>query len=293
MATGLEGIPLGNLTKGGYTRLATFMGEHPEVAVFKRFSYLNTLALLHMQAELSVLEKELQDQVKKDLSDPDRAVYDRDWRDLRSSASCDDNEGSQQWELSQKVTKLVRDYGEALVLQYELRRIGSPTAPELKSLRGWMEFGHMGNIWLSGPDREIWKDKSLSELVCLRPDEGRGAFVRFISRKPLQWYHYTLGHLFRKPNSNESQGDTVCYSPRGLTRLEAVVSTAIVSLLPTAAIAVLYVMTNMTQRLIMIGVFQLVFAVGAGLFTNGRMIEIFASTAAFAAIQVVFVGSAT
>ncbi|KAK7984896.1 hypothetical protein PG996_005869 [Apiospora saccharicola] len=267
MATGLEGIPLGNPTKGGYTRLATFMGEHPEVAVFKRFSYLNTLALLHMQAELSVLEKELQDQVKKDLSDPDKAVYDRDWRDLRSSASCDDNEGSQQWELSQKVTKLVRDYG-------------SPTESEVGSLRGWMKYGHMGNMWLIGPDQDVWKDNDLSELICPRPDEGHGAFARFISHKPLKWYHYTLGHLFRKPDSSTSNGETVYYSPRGLTRLEAVFSTALASLLPTVAIAVLYVMTNMTQRLIMIGVFQLIFAIGAGVFTNGRMIEIFASTAA-------------
>lgn len=110
MATGLDGVPLDNLAKGGYTRLAAFMGAHPEIAVFKRFSYVNTLGLLHMQAELSVLEKELRDQVMIDSSDPNRAVYDRDWRDLSGSDSCSD-EGSQQWELSQKATKLVRDYG--------------------------------------------------------------------------------------------------------------------------------------------------------------------------------------
>ena len=60
-----------------------------------------------------------------------------------------------------------------------------------------MNFGHMGNMWLSGPDREVWKDNDLSELICPRPDEGHGAFARFISHKPLKWYHYTLGYLFR------------------------------------------------------------------------------------------------
>ena len=84
----------------------------------------------------------------------------------------------------------------------------------------------------------------------------------------------------KKAASSVSNGETVYYSPRGLTRFEAVLSTALASLLATAAIAALYVMTNMAQRLIMIGVFQMTFAVGAGVFINGRMIEIFASTAA-------------
>ncbi|KAK7962243.1 uncharacterized protein PG986_003068 [Apiospora aurea] len=199
MATGLDGIPLGNSTRGGYTRLASFMGDYPEVAIFKRFSSLGTLSLLHMQAELEVLQKELQEQVKVDSLDPNRARYDLNWQDLISSASCDDDEGSRQWEILQKITKLLHDYRKSLLQQHELYKIASPAKPELNSLRAWMEFEHMGNIWLSGPDRKIWTASPLAELICLRPEAGHGAFVRFIGHKPLQWYHHTLGQLFREP----------------------------------------------------------------------------------------------
>lgn len=67
----------------------------------------------------------------------------------------------------------------------------------------------------------------------------------------------------------------------GLHALGVVVSTVLASLLPTGATAVLYAMTDMTQRLVLIGVFQVIFAVGVGVFTNGRVVEIFASTAAY------------
>ena len=110
METGSAGITLDNPKSNGYTKLAKFMGAHPELAIFKRFSYLNSLSLLHMQAELQVLEEKLQKQVQKDASDPNRYLYDLNWQDLRSSASGSDNESPRQWEILQEVTKLVRNY---------------------------------------------------------------------------------------------------------------------------------------------------------------------------------------
>ncbi|KAI1090095.1 hypothetical protein F5B19DRAFT_336242 [Rostrohypoxylon terebratum] len=45
----------------------------------------------------------------------------------------------------------------------------------------------------------------------------------------------------------------------------------------------------MTTRLIVTGVFTAIFSLGLGLLTNVRMVGIFSATAAFTAIQVIFV----
>lgn len=42
-----------------YNRLATLMGEHQELAVFRRFQTLNAKSLLYMQAEILHLGSEL------------------------------------------------------------------------------------------------------------------------------------------------------------------------------------------------------------------------------------------
>jgi hypothetical protein len=46
------------------------------------------------------------------------------------------------------------------------------------------------------------------------------------------------------------------------------------------AIVVLYYVDNMTRRLAIIGVFTAIFSAALGLLTNGRVVEIFATTAA-------------
>jgi hypothetical protein len=51
----------------GYEKLAGLMTKHSEVATFQRFDFLNTLNILHLQAELVHLEQELRDSMREDL----------------------------------------------------------------------------------------------------------------------------------------------------------------------------------------------------------------------------------
>lgn len=88
----------------------------------------------------------------------------------------------------------------------------------------------------------------------------------------------------QKPDNAPFHGETVYYSPekltRGLRRITAVVSTVLASLLPIASIVVLYLISDMTTRLVVIGIFTAVFSLGLGLLTRGQMAEIFSATAA-------------
>jgi hypothetical protein len=55
------------------------------------------------------------------------------------------------------------------------------------------------------------------------------------------------------------------------------------------AIIGLYIITDPKRRLIMIGSFTVLFALSVGLLANARRAEVFAGTAAYAAVLVVFV----
>ncbi len=84
---------------------------------------------------------------------------------------------------------------------------------------------------------------------------------------------------------SDIHGNTVHYSQSVMTRLSAVVSTMMTSLLLVGSIAALYSMRSMVMRLILIGLFTALFSLGLGLFTNGRMVEVFSATAAYVLCQ--------
>ncbi|KAK9420127.1 hypothetical protein SUNI508_06655 [Seiridium unicorne] len=186
-------------SKGGYTKLAQLMGAHPDVAIFQRFRMLNVLSLLHMQAELRVLELDLQDQAKDDAKcpDTDKAMFDQDWRILSNSEHCDEVSSPSQWQISQRITEKLHEYNKALLQQHELLKIGSPAKQDLGFLRDWMRFEHMGNVQLLSPDKDIWDASDLSDLICLCVETKNSPFVRFIGNKPIRWYHSMVGWLFK------------------------------------------------------------------------------------------------
>jgi hypothetical protein len=61
------------------------------------------------------------------------------------------------------------------------------------------------------------------------------------------------------------------------------------TILLIGAVVGLYLVKRPVTRLVMISVFTVVFAASIGLLTNARRPEIFAATAAYAAVLVVFV----
>ena len=73
---------------GGYPKLARVMGVYPEMAIYRRFGYLNSLNLLYYQAELSELELKLERYQRADRASHDRfrSEYFRDWQEMAESA---------------------------------------------------------------------------------------------------------------------------------------------------------------------------------------------------------------
>ena len=92
----------------GYSRLATMMGAHPEVAIYRRFGALNAQNLLYLQAELVDLENQLRD-CERSSASSDKA---RDWKALKDSAALPDPEGKQ-WRTFSAIRKKLDEYSTA------------------------------------------------------------------------------------------------------------------------------------------------------------------------------------
>jgi magnesium-transporting ATPase (P-type) len=80
---------------------------------------------------------------------------------------------------------------------------------------------------------------------------------------------------------SERRDENMGYIPeRRVNRFVTIVSILITVVLLFVAILALYYIRNPTTKLIMVGVFMLLFAAGIGLFTTAKRSEVFAATAA-------------
>jgi hypothetical protein len=95
----------------GYSKLASLMGAHPELATFRRFSTLAAQNLLYLQAELVFLENKLRKCVDADASSGDiyREMYDRDWQSLSESGATAGGNG-EQWAIVLRIRGVLKEY---------------------------------------------------------------------------------------------------------------------------------------------------------------------------------------
>jgi hypothetical protein len=93
---------------------------------------------------------------------------------------------------------------------------------------------------------------------------------------------------FRK-RSESSEDAPAYYASRTVKRLVTFIGIVGATLLLEAAIVALYLVTNDRIRFALIAVFISLFAVSISVLSNARRPEMFAATAAYAAVLVVFV----
>jgi len=139
---------------------------------------------------------------------------------------------------------------------------------------------------LLGRDTHLFDDKN--DMVALAPldDDRLSRLLRAV-----------FGWCFEDRDSRTrrlEQGDELYYFPeRKIQRVGLVVSILLSAILLIGAISCLYMVTNKSKSLIlgMIVLFTCLFACVVGLLTNARRAEVFGSTAAYAAVLVVFVSN--
>ncbi|KAL8799166.1 MAG: hypothetical protein Q9182_006103 [Xanthomendoza sp. 2 TL-2023] len=107
---------------GDYTKLASMMATHSEVAILRRFDALNLKRLLYMQAELVHLEVGLRkiEEENKNSTDPAEASFAYSVFDLKESVYTDKG---RQWKKFQEVQEKVQAYKWDGVWDYRIEKL--------------------------------------------------------------------------------------------------------------------------------------------------------------------------
>ncbi|KAG9230300.1 hypothetical protein BJ875DRAFT_499255 [Amylocarpus encephaloides] len=175
---------------------------------------------------------------------------------------------------------------EALLLESQILALQKPSGRTLKAFIQW--FKHSGrHPALSGRDEKLFDDET--DLVALAPVET-DSLNRF--------FRGYLGWLFEnkanRQRHHHTTGDVLFYhSARRLTLLAAFISVTLSAILLIGAITCLLLVAARGRdiKIGMITLFTCLFGGVVGMLTKARRAEIFAATAAYTVVLVVFVSN--
>jgi len=271
------------LVAEGYPRIAHLMSEHRELGIFRRFEALNILSLLHMQAELMILEEKYYELASTDEKCSSRAYRSRDWWTLTQLDSTGKRE---QWENLLQIREKLDKYNICLQRQIDLSSRPAPNPYDLMFFRDWLTNPQSGNFPLRGLDRKGWSEEFSNDLIAIQHRSSGDSFSRWVINVFIPRFHACIGHRLTTPLHNRSE--ITQYKDSVIIKILNGVATIIASLIPISSIVLLYFVSSISARLGILTGFTALFSLCLVLVTSASRVEIFAATSAFAAVQVVF-----
>ncbi|KAL5351455.1 hypothetical protein ACLOAV_003314 [Pseudogymnoascus australis] len=273
----------------GFPRVAQKLASDPDktTTIFRRFDRLSARNLIYLEAELAELEARQDrwdEEDKKSTSEQVRNCH-TDWKTFEQLATGRHPNGdpvnpgqAEKLELALKIRSKIKEYHEALAVQQTLLNSKPPAATTIKGMREWFSDTHKPY-----PAPQLWgaSEKRLEDpydLVALRVPADQDRLSEFI-------LNYFGG--FFPATSTDAHSTYIREST--LTKTIAILSSLLSATLLFGSIASLYLVHNASALLGMLGAWTVLFAVSVGWLTNARRDQIFAATAAYCAVLVVFV----
>ncbi|EHK20569.1 uncharacterized protein TRIVIDRAFT_223886 [Trichoderma virens Gv29-8] len=241
--------------KEGFAQVARWIAFDPdsESFIYRKFDELAARNLLYLQSELLVLEKQLDQTDKNDAESDDMGLADTimTWETLERQYKNGNEEARIRMNLIVKMRDKLKEYHEALLLQSEIAKLKRPSKRVLTAYREWFNKPRPA---LGGLSKTFLDDPNDLEEISL---DNRCSVGR--------------------------------YHEKSIAAATAIISILVAALLLVGSITGLYFVTSDASKLGMIAAFTALFALSVGLMTSAKRAEIFASTAAYAAVLVVFV----
>jgi len=173
--------------------------------------------------------------------------------------------------------------------QAAIKNLPKPNEYDTKVLRDWLGREKGGNNFLSGVEDLPWLESETSDLVAVSSRDF-DSITRWTAETLVPWL-YRSKILKRAPISGQEELGLVEWNEATYLRTARGVSVVVSSLIPSLAIVILYFIHNLIARILTAMGLSFVFSIALALSTPARPAEIFAASAAFAAVQVVFIGS--
>ncbi|MCJ1257164.1 hypothetical protein MMC24_004989 [Lignoscripta atroalba] len=267
----------------GYSKVAAVEGCDPNFLIYRKFSWLHNRVLLHHQDELVELEDELRRLDKFDLEN--------DARKLISRRLDDAIKGSRRKELLQEIEKKLAVYHDSLLRIRQVEAIKRPTTRNQNSLINFI----LNTESLPQSEAEwILQDNDLAAVSINKEDNWFNGWLedslKKVSRRATTYLFRTK--IQRTVSGTEHVGllsrdrfNGVIYS------IMAVLSTALL-LLPVLILSKIRTHDHDQEYMILvIFLFTLTFSACCAIFTMAKKHEVFAATAAYSAVLVVFLGN--
>ncbi|KPM43270.1 hypothetical protein AK830_g3255 [Neonectria ditissima] len=280
-----------NITeRGGFPALAHRIAIHPdyETFVFRKFDRLSARNLLHLESRLAYLEWKLDQADEQAALDPDNETL----RSIHVWEACEENAKDtarpehRRMRIAEEVRETLKEYQEALLRQNQIAALKGPKKRALDVARGQSYnyiYDPLGNKKRRRPILGGLAEKRLDEcnhgdLIGVRRPVDKDLFSRFLQD------HWMFKTTIITDETEHIKENHVAW-------VAATVSTVVAAILLLGAIVLLRLLDEENAQLGVIAMFTVLFAASVGILTNARRAEIFASTAAYAAVLVVFVSS--
>jgi len=260
-----------------YPSFADFIASDPELSVFKRFNRLSSRNLLYLQSELLDLQAQLQDFDEEDYNGKDGEVLlsAKCWETF--AARAEEPQYPREKERMETIHKIrisMKEYQEALVLRQKVLTLQIPGDRAFGAFSNWFKKFRP----FMGLAEQLLEDQN--DFVALGVVEEQDRLTKIIQDVGGQW-------LPRSRNSTSKE--VKYYSEDVVNKVVAGITIVLAAILLEGAIVALYFITNPHLQLGLIALFMVLFAGSIGLLSNAKRSEMFAATAAYAAVLVVFV----
>ncbi|KAJ4386161.1 hypothetical protein N0V93_009054 [Gnomoniopsis smithogilvyi] len=289
--------------RAGYAHLAWFMSK-TQLGMVRKYKELSLLNLLYLQAEIHQLRTDWECIVADDARDTEtqRGQWDFHWWAMANGEA--NGFGGQRWEKHERIVALPSPNNDQrqLVSDYIMNEDlnggkGGFLSPELR-----------------GEDPEAYREQWIEDLVVFEHAvESMDAFARWVTQPLLEAVHFCVLRSGKtapqktihedleagvQPRENEWNPNTgprpaiplYQYGATSYTILNRVLNAIMIILLPCASIVSLNAVPDPNKRVGMVCAFSLLCSVSMSLCSSASRIEVFAVTAAFMSVQLVFVG---
>ncbi|KAF2658094.1 hypothetical protein K491DRAFT_625354 [Lophiostoma macrostomum CBS 122681] len=307
-------------TPNGFPRLAAFQASEANFSLYRSFSYLHSRLLLDLQDEITALEKELDDIDWDDFDeDPERLKS----REHDMSRAAGEGDARNRRVILREIRTKLMEYDEVLIKARTLESFEKPSDRNYRSVR---RFYHNTKPLM---DTEMDSIRSKEDTVSLRTGREWASFDGGVESILWQLDHWLakifrrkdppLQRFFRTPELQAKTSNTYIsfYSSSRIEKLINVVITMIIFVLLVVPVLTMYQLTNTSAHessssssgatlstvdsnsrdtINAVGVlivFTLLFSAAMSLLTKAARHELFAASAAYCAILVVFIGNFT
>lgn len=172
---------------------------------------------------------------------------------------------------------------ELLSLRSQVAQLNKPSGRVLDMYKDFLKGTALG----ATPDKPL-------DLISGRTSEFLNSELDLVTlQKPVETDHLSRllrNHwMFKKRDATNLLDRTALYRNSHIVRTVATLDLILAAVLLIGAIVTLYLVSSPEAKLALLAVFTLLFAASVALCTNAKRPEVFAATAAYAAVLVVFV----